>query len=70
MKFPKLYNPFKVADGDRTFSSFTLSVALLFLVFYILSVGVTYAIEKPELIMPALLAVCCLRIVYAMFKGK
>ena len=39
MKFPKLYNPFKVADGDRTFSSFTLSVAILFLVFCTLSVG-------------------------------
>ena len=70
MKFPKLYNPFKVANGDGTFSSFTLSVALLFLVFYILSVGVTYAIEKPELIMPTLLAMGCLRIVYAIFKGK
>ena len=67
MKFPKLYNPFKVADGD---TSFTLPVALLFLVFYILSVGVIYAIEKPALIMPTLLAMCCLRIVYAIFKGK
>ena len=70
MKFPKLYNPFKVAGGDRTFSSFTLSVAILFSVFCTLSVGVTYAIEKPELIMPTLLAVCGLRIVYAIFKGK
>ena len=70
MKFPKLYNPFKVADGDRTFSSFTLAVALLFLVFNIVAVGVAYAIEKPELIMHTILAMCCLRVVYAVFKGK
>lgn len=70
MKFPKLYNPFKVADGDRTFTSFILSVVLLFLVFNIVAAWAAYPIEKPELIMHTILAMCCLRVVYAIFKGK